>query len=104
MKNYLLIGCFVLLSGLVLGKSFSESVAASQNVTGQKWEYQVARSSVKDLRQPEGPNTGFDSFNHWVVDPSGLSGWGEQGWELISVVKEYEGQTPFLFYFKRPKK
>ena len=99
MKNYLLIVLLALLVISVLSKNFAKNVAASQNAASQKWEYKVARGTWEE---PPGPNP-TESFGKLAEDPSHLNGWGAEGWELISVVKE-PGSSYFLFYFKRPKK
>ncbi|GEM_PF-2668688 len=104
MKNYLSVALIVLVAVIVLGQMSSERVAANQSVVGQKWEYKVVRPSPYSSLEPEGPNAGYDSFRNRIEDRSGLNGWGEQGWELVSVVVSPEGSNPLLFYFKRPKR
>jgi hypothetical protein len=98
MKNYLLAILSVLLISLVLAKNFSRDVEASQS-TAQKWEYRTVEANGSS---PPGPHP-TESFGKVIQDPSGLNGWGREGWELISVVKHTDSYS-FIFYFKRPLK
>ena len=55
-----------------------------------KWDYLLYRLSIKEIEK------GF-------VDPeSKLNHFGEQGWELISVIRSDNIYT-MEYYFKRPK-
>ncbi len=101
MKNYLLIILLVSLVSIFLTKNFSGNVEASQNAMLQKWEYRTVIGEIYNS-EPSGPHP-TESFGKEVRDPSGLTGWGREGWELVSVVKRDETGN-LLFYFKRPLK